>query len=144
LINKSLREMQSLRMRDRKRTCAKMPRKQAPQVSAGHTESVSESFDVAAVERAVGYQAQAAPHGCRRPFPGGRARCAFGPTPKAGTKTRLSGCGRSWVETDVLAFWRTRRTYRSAVDPGGLNSDEKPPIEPGIARNPCLFEYGGI
>ena len=121
-----------------------MPRKQPPQVSAGHTESVSESFDVAVVERAVGYQAQAAPHGCRRPFPGGRARSAFWPTSKAGSKTRFSGCGRSRVKTDVFAFWRIRRTYRSAIDSRGLNSDEKPPVEPGIARNPRLFERGGI
>ena len=53
LVDQSLRKMQALRVRNSKRRCAKMLRKQSPQMAARHAEPVGEVFNRTVVQSAI-------------------------------------------------------------------------------------------
>jgi hypothetical protein len=132
--------MQPLRMRDSKRTRTQMLAEQASQVAAGDAEPVRQFFDVAIFQRSVRYQAKSTLNCRRRTFPGWRTRSALRSTPEAGTIPGLTSGRRRPVKRNVLAFGRICRTNRPAIYSGRLNTNKEATVEPGIAREPRLFE----
>ena len=125
--------MQPLRVCDSKRAGAEVLCKQAPQVAAGHAETLGQKFDVAVLQRAFGNQAHAAINRRGRARPGRRTRRAFGATPKARPEPRFACCRGRGIEDNVLALGRSRRADRPAVDARRLHADKEAPVESGVS-----------
>ena len=96
--------MQPLGMRDGQWTCAQMLGEQAAKMPAGNAKSLSEPFNIAIVQGAVGYEAKPALDGRRRSRPGRRTRRTLGPATQAGTVASLTRSRSGRVKRDVFTF----------------------------------------
>jgi hypothetical protein len=111
-----------------------MPVKQPPQLPGADAEPVGQSFDIVFIEAAGLDQRQRARHGIGRAAPERQLRRDFRPAAQAGAEACLLRRRRGRVERHVLEFRRACRADRPAIDAGGLDADEQPPVETGIAR----------
>ena len=128
--------MQSLRVGNGKRRCAKMLCKKPAQMAAGHTEPVCELLDRTLVQRAIGYQAKTPANRCGCATPRRSSGGALWSTAQAGTQTGLRGRCCTRKKCDVFRFGSNSRADGPAIDTGRLYSDEKLPVESRVPRKP--------
>jgi hypothetical protein len=86
------------------------------------------------VHEPVGDQPHGPGHQVGALIPLGRARGGVGAAPLAGPEAALLRGGRARVEAHVLGLGRHHGATRTAVDPGGDDGREEPPVEAGILR----------
>jgi len=125
--------MQPLRVCDRERRCTQVLAEEAPQVPARDAEALGELFDRPVIECTRGDQPQAAPDGGRRTAPGGRARCALGPTAQTRPVAGLARCRGTGIKRDVFFLRCHRRTDRPAVNARRFDADKKLAVKARVA-----------
>ena len=113
--------------------------KKPAQMSAGNTQAIGQAFNVAVVEGAVRYQAQATSHSGRSAAPGRRPWCALRAAAQARTEAGFTRGRGARKKPDVLAFRRIGRADRAAINSGGTDADVKLAIEPRIPGKPGAF-----
>jgi len=110
--------------------------KKPAQLAFSHADTSPKGLDssVLSIKKAFGDQRQRSRDGIRGAAPTGQFRRDLGPAAKARTKAGLLRGSGGREESAVLPLGRTRRTDRTAVDPGGRDPDEQATIKTRIAR----------
>ena len=131
-LDEEARGLRALRPGQRQRPCADLGPELALELAHAVPEPARQPGDPFTVDHAVGDAAHGAGHeiGARVPFR--RAGAGVGTAPFAGAEAGfLRGCG-SGKEPYVLGLGQHRGAARPAVDAGGGDRGDEPPVEAGV------------
>ena len=133
LVDQLLGKQDTPRLRHRDRRGPEMPLKQPPQLPPTDAEPVGKTLDIVAIEAAGFNQGKRARHGIGRAAPERELRRDFRPAAQARPEARFLRRRRGRKERHVLEFRSPRRADRPAIDSGGFDAHEQPPVEADVA-----------
>ncbi len=110
-----------------------MVMEQTTQMPFADAQAAGEPIDIGLVQRPEFYQTERARYRIRRAAPSAEIGRGLWAAAKTRAKAGLLRRCRGGKKDDVLRQRRARRADRSAIDAGGFDSGEKPPVEAGVA-----------